>query len=145
MIGIVLASHGDFAGALRDTAELIVGAQENVVVLCLNPQDTLETCVVELETAVQQSEQGQGVLVLIDLFGGTPGNAAALGLRERSYPIITGVNLPMLLEVLMNRDSVAHVDELAAQALQAGQQGIINMRERLQAQQASATSSPSSS
>jgi PTS system mannose-specific IIB component len=136
-IGIVVASHGTLAQSLIATAELIVGAQDALAAACLDPQDSLETCCDALQAALAAVDQDAGVMVLIDLFGGTPGNAAALGLSTRSYPVIAGVNLPMLLEVLMSRESAQSPDELAQIALQAGHDGIINVGARLLAQRES--------
>ncbi|MBI1801682.1 MAG: PTS sugar transporter subunit IIA [Chloroflexi bacterium] len=133
-VGLVIASHGDLSRALLNTAEMIVGPQDGVQAVCLHPQDSLEHCHRSLQEAIGQVDRGGGVLVLIDLFGGTPGNAAALGLRERWYPVVAGVNLPMLLEVLMNRDGSLSAAELSALALQAGQAGLIDVSARLQAQ-----------
>jgi mannose/fructose-specific phosphotransferase system component IIA len=94
----------------------------------------LETCHGQLCDAVDQTQTAAGVLVLIDLFGGTPGNAAALGLRDRSYAVVSGVNLPMLLEVLLSRSSGISVKELVDIALQAGQSSIIDVGARFEAQ-----------
>jgi mannose/fructose/sorbose-specific phosphotransferase system IIA component len=133
-IGIVVASHGALAQALINSAEMIVGAQDNVATVCLDPKDNLEACHNRLCTAIDQVQTEAGVLALIDLFGGTPGNAALLGLRERTYHVVAGVNLPMLLEVLMSRNSGVSVKELTDIALQAGQNSIIDVSARFEAQ-----------
>lgn len=132
--GVVVASHGDLARALINSAQLIVGEQDNIVAVCLDPQDNLEACFDALCCAIDQVQTDAGVMVLIDLFGGTPGNAAALGLRERSHPVVAGVNLPMLLEVMLSRSSGLSEAELTEVALQAGQSSIIDVRARLEAQ-----------
>jgi mannose/fructose/sorbose-specific phosphotransferase system IIA component len=133
-IGVVIASHGDLAQALISSAEMIVGAQEGVVTVCLDPQDNLEACHDQLCSAIDGVQSEAGVIVLIDLFGGTPGNAAVLGLRERTYSVVAGANLPMLLEVLMSRGSGISVKELTDIALQAGQSSIIDVGARFEAQ-----------
>jgi PTS system mannose-specific IIA component len=135
MIGIVVASHGDLSRALIHSVEMIVGSQAHVEAVCLDPKDTLETCQSALQAAIDQADSGDGVLVLIDLFGGTPSNAAALGLSQRSYAVVTGVNLPMILEVMMVRRDDLSITDLAALALQAGYNGIIDVGTRLEAQQ----------
>ena len=134
-IGIVVASHGDLSRALIHSAEMIVGPQEHVEAVCLDPQDTLETYLSALQAAINQADSGDGVLVLIDLFGGTPGNAAALGLSQQSYAVVSGVNLPMVLEVMMARSDGLSSADLAALALQAGNDGIIDVGARLEARQ----------
>jgi mannose/fructose/sorbose-specific phosphotransferase system IIA component len=133
-MGIVVASHGDLASALISSAEMIIGSQENVAAVCLDPKDNLEACHNALCAAIDQVQTDAGVIVLIDLFGGTPANAAVLGLRERSYPIVAGVNLPMLLEVLMSRQGGLSAKELTEVALQAGQDSIIDVGARFEAQ-----------
>ena len=134
LTGIVVASHGDLASALISSAEMIVGSQDNVAAVCLDPEDNLEACHDALCAAIDRVQTDAGVIVLIDLFGGTPGNAAALGLRERSYPVVAGVNLPMLLEVLMSRLGSLSLKELTEIALQAGHNSIIDVGARLEAQ-----------
>jgi mannose/fructose/sorbose-specific phosphotransferase system IIA component len=126
-IGVVLASHGELACAMLASAELIVGQQANVAAVCLEPDDSLESFNVRLCQAVDGAERGAGVLVLIDLFGGTPANAAAMGLCDREYSVVAGANLPMLLEVLMSRDSGLSVTELCQLALEAGRSAIVDV------------------
>jgi len=136
-IGIVIAAHGDLAHALRQSAEMILGAQDGVVTVALNPQDNLDSLQATIREAIERADSGLGVVVLIDLFGGTPGNAAALCLAERDLPIVSGVNLPMLLEVLLSRNSLSPV-ELAALALESGAAGIVDVTARVHAQMQSA-------
>lgn len=134
LAGIVVASHGELASALISSAEMIVGSQDNITAVCLDPEDNLEACLDALCAAIDQVQTDAGVIVLIDLFGGTPGNAALLGLRERSYPVVAGVNLPMLLEVSMNRLGGLSTKELTEIAMQAGHNSIIDVGERFEAQ-----------
>lgn len=130
-IGIIIAGHGDLGQALIGSAELILGPQENVAVVGLKPQDNLEICQCALMSGMGQLDISQGVIVLADLFGGTPCNAAALGARDRFYPIVAGVNLPMVLEVLLNRDCAESVDALAQVAFEAGRSGIVDVGAQL--------------
>ncbi len=137
-VGIVIAAHGDLAHALRQSAEMILGAQDGVVTVALNPQDNLDNLQATIREAIDQADSGVGVIVLIDLFGGTPGNAAALCLAERDLPIVSGVNLPMLLEVMLSRNSFSPA-ELAALALESGANGIVNVTARVHEQIQSAS------
>lgn len=139
-VGVVIAAHGDLAHALRQSAEMIIGEQDGVVAVALNPQDNLDKLQTTIRAAIDQADGGAGVIVLIDLFGGTPSNAAALCLAERWVPIISGVNLPMLLEVLLNRGSLSPA-ELAVLALESGTRGIIDITTKLNASQAAASHS----
>lgn len=131
VIGVVIVAHGDLSTALISSAELILGAQENVVGVRLTPQDNLDTCLCSLGEGLTQVDSSEGVLILVDLFGGTPCNAAALSARDRSFPIVSGVNLPMLLEVLTNRDCGLSPEELAGLAIQAGQSSILDVSAQL--------------
>lgn len=133
--GVVVASHGELARELINSAEMIVGAQDNISAVCLDPQDNLETCHEALSAAIEQVRTSAGVIVLIDLFGGTPGHAAALGLREQSYPIVAGANLPMLLEILVSRSRGLSETDLADIALQVGRDSIIDVGARFAAAQ----------
>lgn len=139
-VSVVIAAHGDLAHALRQSAEMIIGEQDGVVAVALNPQDNLDNLQTTIREAIDQADGSAGVIVLIDLFGGTPSNAAALCLAERWVPIVSGVNLPMLLEVLLNRGSLSPA-ELAVLALESGTRGIIDITARLNASQAAANHS----
>ena len=131
-IGVVITAHGDLAVALLRAAELIVGPQAGVAAVCLDPQDGPESHAAALQAALEQVDCGAGVLVLTDLFGGTPANTAALGLGQGALVVLCGVNLPMLLEVLTRRDEVS-LPALAAAALRAGRTGIIDAAATLNA------------
>lgn len=132
-VGVVIAAHGDLAHALRQSAEMIVGAQDGVVTVALNPQDNLDSLQATIREAIDRADAGAGVIILIDLFGGTPGNAAALCLSQRELPIVSGVNLPMLLEVLLSRSAMSP-EALAELALASGNQGIVDITAKLKAQ-----------
>lgn len=132
-IGVVVATHGDMARALIASAEMIVGAQDNVVAVCLEHQDSLESFHAALNAAIRQAERGAGVLVLIDLFGGTPGNAASLSAHEQQLHVVSGVNLPMLLEVFLSRTTMSPA-ALAAHALESGKAGIVDIAAKVREQ-----------
>lgn len=125
MVGVVVASHGGFAGELIKSAELIVGKQENIVGLSLNPEDDPQELKKRMGKAVEEVDSGGGVIILVDLLGGSPGNVGAYFAKE-GIPVITGVNLPMLLELLVMRDG--HVEELAGHIVEAGIEGIGDLR-----------------
>jgi mannose/fructose-specific phosphotransferase system component IIA len=80
---------------------------------------------------IDRLDTSQGVVVLVDLFGGTPCNAAALGARERLFPIVSGANLPMLLEILLNRECGLSVEELVDLTLEAGRASIVDVSAKL--------------
>jgi PTS system mannose-specific IIA component len=131
-VGVVIATHGRLSHALLNSAEMIVGKQDGVATVSLEPQDTLETFQAALNAAIDQVNRGAGVLVLIDLFGGTPGNATALRIGQGELPAVSGVNLPMLLEVFLARSTLA-ADALAALALESGAKGIVDITAKVRA------------
>ncbi|MCL4560905.1 MAG: PTS sugar transporter subunit IIA [Chloroflexi bacterium] len=130
MVGFVIAAHGPLPDALLESLRMILGEAEQTVTVSLMPGDSLEGLVERLREAVQKVNTGEGVLIFLDLFGGTPSNASALLTQqiERVYAV-TGANLPMLAEVFMKRQTENDVKELAATAVSAGQFGIVNVVE----------------
>ena len=125
MINIVLVSHANLGDALIRATEMIAGHAEGLYSVSLLPGASPESFGAELEKALQEIE-GQDTLVLIDLFGGTPYNVAARLVLKENVECVTGANLPMLLELIMARDS-ASLPELAAEITQAGQESVKNL------------------
>jgi PTS system mannose-specific IIA component len=116
MVGFLIVSHGAFAEGLGDAAQMIMGEQDNLVTLGLQPDQSPENLKSKMKSAVERLDQGEGVLVLVDLFGGTPGNTAAYLLQmENELEVLTGINLPLLLE-LLNLRSFQSIDELVDSA-----------------------------
>jgi len=130
MVNILIVTHGPMAAALLKSAEMILGETlAEVKAICLGPQDNLDSARAKVELAlagIGAHGAEQGVLVLVDLFGGTAGNAAAWALRDGTFEIVAGVNLPMLLEVLLNRDQMS-ATELAELAVEKGKQGVTDI------------------
>jgi PTS system mannose-specific IIA component len=114
MIGLVLVSHGRLAEELRKAMEHVVGPQAGVATVCINPDDTLEACREEIRASIARVDQGDGVVVLTDILGGTPSNLAFQLSDPRRVEVIAGVNLPMLVKLAKIRgteplgDAVAH-------------------------------------
>lgn len=105
-IGIILASHGKFADEALNSLEMIVGSQSNILSLALMPGSNLSDFTKEMEEAYLQLKNQKGVLIICDILGGTPSNAAASLLVKYSQESIlaySGLNLPILLEVTTNR------------------------------------------
>ncbi|HET7377468.1 MAG TPA: PTS sugar transporter subunit IIA [Anaerolineae bacterium] len=130
MIGIVIAAHGSLPEALLDSTRMIYGEPNQTATVALMPGDSLEDLIERLRAAVEQVNSGDGVLILLDMFGGTPANAAALISQqiENAYAV-TGANLPMLLETFMQREGTERAVDLTETAFAAGQAGIINVVE----------------
>lgn len=131
MIGIVIVSHGPLAEGLKSAAEMIVGPQERFLALGMNPAADLDELRKQIESAATKVAAGDeaGVMVLVDLMGGSPANASAY-LANSGTTVLCGVNLPMLLEVLTTRERT-NIEELTEIALQAAKDGVINLTQML--------------
>ena len=105
MIGIVLVSHGRLADELRLAMEHVVGAQQNVATVCIGADDDMETCRAEIEAGIARVDTGDGVVLLTDMFGGTPSNLAISMMNRPGVEVIAGVNLPMLVKLAKVRSS----------------------------------------
>jgi len=114
MVGLIVATHGKLAEELLRTAEGIVGPVERVAALSIDAQTAVEEARARLATAIHKvGADGEGVLVLTDMFGGTPANLALTFLDEQ-IEVVTGVNLPMLLKLSgTRRDGLKAAAELA--------------------------------
>lgn len=130
MIGIVLAGHGSFCEGLRDAAQMIMGPQEQLALVPLGPAENLDEYREKLERARDEVDSGDGVLVLVDLFGGSPSNVAAY-LLGPTTEVVTGVSLPMLLEVLSARTSA--LADVVDTAVATAQMGTIRLADRIRA------------
>lgn len=126
MINIIVASHGNLAHELVNTAAMIAGHQQGVFSLGLQPDDTPDTLAGRLGD-VLQSLDGQDILILVDMLNGTPFNMAARTLHRPNIECVTGVNLPILLEAVLTRED-GDVSDLAARLEEAGPQTIRNLR-----------------
>jgi mannose PTS system EIIA component len=129
VIGIVVVSHGPLADGLIGAAEMIVGEQEDLRAVSMGPAADVEHLRTEIESAVHAVGGTNSALVLVDLLGGSPSNASAY-LAAAGTPVVCGVNLPMLLELLMVREA-STPRSLADHALQAGKDNIIDLGQRL--------------
>jgi mannose/fructose/sorbose-specific phosphotransferase system IIA component len=125
MIGVVLAAHGPLPAALLESCDMILGGQPQVATVSLMPGDSLEGLVDRLGDAARSVDEGQGILILLDMFGATPANATMLLAQQREdLRAVTGVSLPMLLETFMARLSSDDLDGLTATAVSAGKESV---------------------
>jgi PTS system mannose-specific IIA component len=99
MIGSLIVTHGRLAIELLNAAEAIVGDVENVAAVSIGWHDDVDTARTMIEKAIRRVDRGSGVLILTDLFGGTPTNIASTFLDDGAIEIVTGVNLPMLIKL----------------------------------------------
>ncbi len=100
MVGIVIVTHGELAYQLLETAKSIVGDANQVKTLSITADKDIEKTRQELSDAIQSVDSGEGVLILTDMFGGTPSNMSLSFLNEKKVEVVTGVNLPMLIKLL---------------------------------------------
>ena len=105
MIGLVLVTHGRLAVELVSALEHVVGTQENIATVCIGPDDDMEQRRAEIQKSVKDVEDGNGVIVLTDMFGGTPSNLAISIMNNDKIEVIAGVNLPMLIKLASIRDA----------------------------------------
>ena len=99
MIGLVLVTHGRLAEEFVVAMEHVVGRQERIATICIGPEDDMEGRRAEIAAAIQDVDDGAGVIVLTDLFGGTPSNLAISLMRPGKVEVIAGINLPMLIRL----------------------------------------------
>jgi PTS system mannose-specific IIA component len=99
MIGVLITTHGNLGSELIKAAELIRGALKGIIHVSVDQAKGVEELKKEISTAIKKLDQGRGVLILTDLFGGTPSNISLSFLKEGKVEVITGVNLPMLLKL----------------------------------------------
>lgn len=123
MIGLVLVTHGALADEFRAALEHVVGAQEHMASICIGPDDNMEKRRSDIIDAIGVVDQGQGVVLLTDMFGGTPSNLAISLLEKNRVEVIAGINLPMLIKLASVRDSLP-LAEAVIEAKQAAQKYI---------------------
>lgn len=105
MIGLVLVTHGALAREFVAATEHVVGPQRNMVAICIGPDDDMDQRRQEILDTVRRVDEGDGVIVLTDMFGGTPSNLAISILDKAPVEVIAGVNLPMLIKLASVRAS----------------------------------------
>jgi PTS system mannose-specific IIA component len=107
MIGVLITTHGNLGSELIKAAELIRGSLKGVMHVTIDQTKGVETIKKEISTGIKKLDQGQGVLILTDLFGGTPSNISLSFLKDGKVEVITGVNLPMLLKLPDLREGIS--------------------------------------
>ena len=123
MIGLVLVTHGHLATEFRAALEHVVGPQKNLATIAIAPDDDMESRRRDILAAVEQVENGRGVVILTDMFGGTPSNLAISVMGGAKIEVIAGVNLPMLIKLAEVRGKLP-LAEAALAAQEAGRKYI---------------------
>ena len=129
MIGLVLVTHGRLADELVAALEHVVGPQPSVGAVCIGPDDDMEQRRNDILASVARCDDGNGVVVLTDMFGGTPSNLAISIMDKAKVEVIAGVNLPMLIKLASVRHSEPLADAVAS-AQEAGRK-YINVASKL--------------
>jgi PTS system mannose-specific IIA component len=123
MIGLVLVTHGRLAEEFVVAMEHVVGKQEQIASICIGPEDDMESRRADIAAAISGVDSGRGVIVLSDLFGGTPSNLAISLMEAGRIEVIAGINLPMLIRLGSARKTMK-VTEAVAAARDAGRKYI---------------------
>lgn len=124
MVGVLIIAHSNLAGELISAAEHIVGKMENVVGVSVTPSQSVEQLRNTINQAIKVVNKGDGVLILTDMFGGTPSNISLSFLEEDKVEVLTGVNLPMVVRVATYRDDQKKLKELARHIMGYGRDNI---------------------
>ena len=122
-IGGVVVSHGQVANELLAAAETVVGNLNHIRAVSIGWHDDVETAKNEIARAIKQVSAGNGVLLLTDMFGGTPTNISAMFLQENEVEIVTGVNLPMVIKLASQNKEISLL-EMAKEVEEQGKQSI---------------------
>jgi PTS system mannose-specific IIA component len=124
MIGVLVVTHGAFGKALLETVQGILGPQPAVEALQLDPGMGLEDLGGLLQQSLARLDDGAGVLLLVDLFGGTPCNASLTLCCQPGREVVTGLSLPVLIEALLQRQNQP-LTELAATVVERGRESLV--------------------
>lgn len=119
MIGLILVTHGQLADEFVHAMEHVVGKQDAITTICIGPNDDMEHRRSEIRKAIANVQQDQGVIILTDLFGGTPSNLAISLMEAGQVEVIAGINLPMLIRLAGARKSMT-IGEAVEAAQEAG-------------------------
>lgn len=129
-IGGVIVSHGNLANELVAAAETVIGNLEHITAVSIGWNDNVESAKEEISQAIKKVSNGGGVLILTDMFGGTPTNISAMFIAESGVEIVTGVNLPMVIK-LASQSKELSLSELAKEVEETGKQAIYSAGELL--------------
>ncbi len=133
MIGLVLVTHGRLAEELTGALEHVVGPQTHIASVCIGPDDDMERRRADIMESVAQVDDGDGVVLLTDMFGGTPSNLAISIMEKAKVEVIAGVNLPLLVKLASVRETENLTD--AVEAAQKAGRKYINIASQLLAEE----------
>ena len=140
MVGIILASHGEFANGILQSGSMIFGEQENVIAVTLMPSEGPDDIKAKMQEAIATFDDQEEVLFLVDLWGGTPFNQANSLFEDHKdkWAIVAGMNLPMVIEAYASRFSMNTAHEIAAHIIETAKEGVKVKPEELEPAEAAA-------
>ncbi|EDO1175762.1 PTS mannose transporter subunit IID [Listeria innocua] len=130
-VAIIIGTHGEAARELLKSAEMIIGKQDNVEFITFVPGENTDTLITKYKEKLDKLDTSEGVIFMVDLFGGSPYNASSqIAFPEENMDVITGVNIPMLLETLSMR-AASNQKDLVKTAITAGSDGVKSLKASL--------------
>lgn len=124
MVGVVIAAHGGLGQELLQTMIFIVGSAEQMKAVTVDPSIDVQLIQKNIQKAIKEVDSGDGVLILTDMFGGTPSNISLSFLEENKVEVVTGVNLPMLIRLYQCRGGGKRLKEVAQEVVTYGRKSI---------------------
>ena len=131
MVGFLLMSHGDLSEGLISTLKCIVGVPEKIEALTLAIEDDISLFEEKIAERIEMLDDGDGVLVMVDMLGGTPSNKSAMFLRDKNIELLTGMNFPMLMGAYESRMGGNDLLAIRDYSMQSAKEGILSVREHL--------------
>lgn len=129
MIGVIVATHSELGAGLVKTSEILLGKKENLKVIKLDVGDSIQQFSEQLEKDIITLNGDDGVIVLVDMIGGSPYNVAFSLLQKHAFQLIAGINLPVFLHILTTREEAADVQLLADNSVASGKESITVMNQ----------------
>ena len=129
LMKVIVVSHGSYARGLVDTVQMIAGKQENLEAFGLEPEESVDTLKEKIRQSIEQASQEEEILILTDIFYGSPFNTVISLMPEYDLYHVTGINLPLMMEVIMGRISGKHAEEICKELLKAAPDTVRDVRE----------------
>ena len=126
---VIVVSHGSYARGLVDTAQMIAGKQEDLEAFGLESEESVDTLKEKIRQSIEQASQEEEILILTDIFYGSPFNTVISLMPEYDLYHVTGINLPLMMEVIMGRISGKHAEEICKELLKAAPDTVRDVRE----------------
>ena len=126
---VIVVSHGSYARGLVDTVQMIAGKQEDLEAFGLESEESVDTLKEKIRQSIEQASQEEEILILTDIFYGSPFNTVISLMPEYDLYHVTGINLPLMMEVIMGRISGKHEEEICKELLKAAPDTVRDVRE----------------